>query len=206
MRRWRRVTRHDRLRLFATLVGTSFLLGCGPAPDPDPDPIAYRLSDSGEHWDVAGTDHVFEDLQPRYSAFFDVILDPSSARMPDTRAVRDDLERTPVDRRNYDALNAVAIAYFEINYRAEQNRGALAYLGLSQNAAKLLAVPWRAYGETEDAGLRSAILDFFEDAGRGDKLLSAATAPRVARIVASLERKETDPTRHARIRELARER
>jgi len=163
----------------------------------------YRLTHSGEHWDVAGADHVFEDLQPRYDTFFGVVLDPASTQMPDTRAVRDDLERTPVDRRNYDALNAVAIAYFEINYRAEQNRGALAYLGLSQNATKLLAVPWRAYGETEDAGLRTAILDFFEDAGSGEKLLSAGTAPRVARIVASLERKEGDLARRARIQELA---
>ena len=201
MQRRRRMTRCDLRWPFAVLLVASSLLGCGP----DPDPGRYRLAGSGEHWDVAGADHVFEDLQPRYSEFFDVILDPSSAQMPDTRSVRDDLERTPVDRRNYDALNAVAIAYFEVNYRAEQNRGALAYLGLSQNAAKLLAVPWRAYGETEEARLRAAILDFFEDASRGEKLLSAATAPRVARIVASLARKESDPGRSVRIAELARE-
>jgi hypothetical protein len=204
MRHPRRVVRHDLLRLHVALLGASLLLGCGP--DPDSDPSRYRLTGSGEHWDVVGRDHVFDDLEPRYAAFFEVILDPASARMPDTRSVRDDLERTPVDRRNYDALNAVAIAYFEINYRAEQNRGALAYLGWSQNAAKLLAVPWRAYGETEDAGLRTAILDFFEDAGRGEKLMSAATAPRVARIVASLERKESDSVRRTRILELARDR
>ena len=42
-----------------------------------------------------------------------------------------------------------------------------------------------------------AILDFFEDASRGEKLLSAATAPRVAQIVASLARKESDPGRRA---------
>jgi hypothetical protein len=167
------------------------------------DPSRYRLGDSGAHWDVVGSDRVFDDLRPRYPAFFDVILDTGTARMPDTRRVRDDLERTPVDRRNFDALNAVAIAYFEINYRAEQDRGTLGYLGLSQNAAKLLAVPWRAYGETGNARLRSAILDFFEDATRGGKLASAATAPRIAQIVASLERKESDPARRARIAELA---
>jgi hypothetical protein len=188
------------LSLFAAILGVALLIGCGSSPDPN----RYRLSGSGEHWDVVGRDRVFDDLQPRYSSFFEVVLDPANTRMPDTRRVRDDLERTPVDRRNYDALNAVAIAYYEINFRAEQNRGALAYLGLSQNAAKLLAVPWRAYGETEDASLRAAILDLFEDASGGEKLLSAATAPRVARIVASLARKEADPARLARIAELAR--
>ncbi len=195
------MTTQDRLRLFVALLGAGALVACGPASDPN----RYRLTGSGEHWDVVGRDRVFDDLQPRYGDFFEVVLDPATTRLPDTRRVRDDLERTPVDRRNYDALNAVAIAYFEVNYRAEQNRGALAYLGLSQNAAKLLAVPWRAYGETEEARLRAAILDFFEDASRGEKLLSAATAPRVARIVASLARKESDPGRRARIAELARE-
>lgn len=188
------------LRGCGTLLGAALLIGCGSSPDPN----RYRLTGSGAHWDVAGDDHVFDDLRPRYTAFFDVVLDPANTRMPDTRPVRDDLEKTPVDRRNYDALNAVAIAYYEINYRAEQNRGALAYLGLSQNTAKLLAVPWRAYGETRDARLRAAILDFFEDASRGEKLRSAATAPRVARIVASLARKESDPARRTRINQLAR--
>jgi hypothetical protein len=193
--------RRTHQRLSGVVLGIALLVGCGSSPDPN----RYRLTSSGEHWDVVGDDRVFDDLLPRYTPFFDVILDPANTRMPDIRPVRDDLERTPVDRRNFDALNAVAIAYFEINHRAEQNRGALAYLGLSQNAAKLLAVPWRAYGETEDARLRAAILDFFEDASRGEKLLSAATAPRVARIVASLARKESDPGRRTRIAELARE-
>jgi hypothetical protein len=118
--------------------------------------------------------------------------------------VREDLERTPVDRRNYDALNAIAIAYYEVNFRAEGDRETLAYLSLSQNAAKLLALPWRAYGETDDPRLRDAILDFFDDAGRGEKLRSAETAPRLARIVASLGKKEQNPKRRARIAELAR--
>lgn len=182
----------------AALVVAS-LAGCATPPEPN----RYRLAGSGAHWDVVGEDRVFDDLRPRYPAFFETVLDPTTARMPDTRKLRDDLERTPVDRRNYDALNAVAIAYFEINHRAEQDRGTLAYLGLSQNAAKLLAVPWRAYGETDDARLRTAILDFFEDAAEGEKLSSAATAPRIAGIVASLARKETDPARRARIARLA---
>jgi hypothetical protein len=167
------------------------------------DPLRYRLSTSGDHWDVSGPDRVFEDLQPRYAEFFDVILDPTKARLPDLRPLREDLERSPVDRRNYDALNAVAIAYYETNYRAESDRGdGLLYLALSQRSAKLLAVPWRAYGEIDEPALRSAILDFFEDAASGRKLMSEATAPRLVRIVGSLEKKEPDAERIARIREI----
>ena len=176
------------------------MLACAPSLNPN----RYRLAGSGDHWDVAGEDRVFDDLRPRYETFFAVVLDLNITRMPDVLGVRDDLERTPVDRRNYDALNAVAIAYFEINFRAEGDRGTLKYLSLSQNAAKLLAVPWRAYSQTGDAGLRKAILDFFEDAGGGEKLRSAATAPRLARIVVSLAKKEDDPVRRARSQEIAR--
>ena len=71
-------------------------------------------------------------------------------------------------------------------------------------AAKLLALPWQAYGRVEDGALRDAILDFFEDAGSGEKLATARTAPRLARIVASLEEKETaHEGRRARIGRLA---
>ena len=70
----------------------------------------------------------------------------------------------------------------------------------SFQSAKLLAVPWRAYGEIDDAALRDAILDFFEDIARGEKQLAARTAPRVKTTVAALTRKETDPVRLARIK------
>ena len=161
-------------------------VGCSSTRAPHPD--HSRLPHSGPHGDVAGSDRVFEDLEPRYPEFFEVILDPSTSHLPNLRTLRDDLERVPVDRRNFDALNAVAIAYFETNYRAEADRGdGMVYLALSQRSAKLLAVPWRAYGETDDAPLRSAILDFFEDAGSGEKLNTEATAPRLVRIVGSLE-------------------
>ncbi len=190
---------HGIARGFASGVLLFTLLGAGDATDPE----RYRLAHSGSHWDVVGSDRVFDDLHPRYIEFFALILDPAKTGEPDVRPLRDDLEHTPVDRRNFDALNAVAIAYFETNYRAEEGRGeGLTYLGLSQRAAKLLAVPWRAYGETESASLRDAILDFFEDAGSGEKLHSAATAPRLARIVESLEKKEADPVRRERIRAL----
>jgi hypothetical protein len=190
-------------RLALCLVAVATL---GPLLAAANEPAAerYRLAHSGSHWDVVGSDRVFDDLRPRYAEFFELILDPAKTGEPDIRPVRDDLEHTPVDRRNFDALNTVAIAYFEINYRAEAGRGeGLAYLGLSQRAAKLVALPWRAYAETESAALRDAILDFFEDAGSGEKLHSAATAPRLARIVESLEKKEDDPARRARIRALS---
>ena len=168
-------------------------------------PRRYRLAESGSLWAVSGSDRVLDDLRPRYAEFFDVILDPTKARVPNLRILRDDLEHVPVDRRNFDALNAIAIAYFETNHRAESGRGdGLVYLALSQRSAKLLAVPWRAYGETFEPELRAAIIDFFEDAGSGRKLDSAATAPRLVRIVSSLEKKEQDPHRIERIRSLTR--
>ena len=176
--------------------------GCsGPATA-----LRYRLTNSGTHWDTSGSDRVYEDVKSIYPEFFRVILDPARSDMPNVRLVRDDLERQPVTRRNFDALNAVAIAYFETNYRAESGRGGgLSYISLSQRAAKLVAIPWRAYGETQSADLRDAILDFLEDAGTGGKLFTEATAPRLARVVASLERKEPDPARAQRIRRMAAE-
>jgi hypothetical protein len=177
------------------------LIACALAcASPPPDPERYRLQDSGSHWDVAPGDDVLHDLLPRYPDYFDVILDPLQQQLPKMIQLRDDLEREPVDRRNFDALNSLAIGYFEINYRAESHRGdGLVYLSESQRAAKLLAVPWRGYAETDHAPLRNAILDFFEDAAHGEKLATAATAGRIAPIVGSLARKEHDPARHSRI-------
>jgi hypothetical protein len=106
-----------------------------------------------------------------------------------------------VDHFNYDALNAVAAGYFELCYRTGQ-LGSRDFAD-DARADRLLIVPWEAYGRIDDPGLRDAILDFFEDAGAGMKLGTAATAPRLAGIVASLETKETDPGRRARIQRLA---
>ncbi len=169
-----------------------------------PVPERYRLADSGTHWDEAGDDRVVEDLLPRFPAFFAVVLDPSDSREPDLRAMRDDLERNPADRRNFDALNAIAVGYFELNYRAQSDRGGSRYLSDSLRATKLLAVPWRAYGEVKDPRVRDAILDFFEDAATGEKLSSRETAGRIEPIVAALERKESDPERLRRIEVLRR--
>lgn len=167
------------------------------------DPMSYRLAETGSHWSDGEGAEVLAEGRERYPEFFDVLLDPSVVREFDTRPLRDDLERSPVDRRNFDALHAVAIAYFELNYRAESDRGGGLYLGNSMLAAQLVAVPWRAYSEVQDPRLRGAILDFFEDAGTGEKIGSAGTAPRLARVVGSLAKKEPDPARHARIEALA---
>ncbi len=179
---------------------TLAMLACATSP---PDPERYRLAHSGAHWDRQGDDPVFASLRPRYPAYFDVILDPAHTEEPDLRPLRRDLERRPVDRRNYDALNAVAIGYFELNYRAASDPGGSNYLADNFRAAKLLAIPWRAYSEIDDAALRDAIVAFFEDAGSGEKLGTAATAPRLANVVASLEPKEPQAERRARLHRLA---
>ena len=126
-------------------------------------------------------------------------MDPARRGELDLRRVRDDLEHRPIDRRNFDALNSVAIAYFELNSRAEADRGGSGYLEISFQTSKLLAVPWRAYGEVGGDTLRSSILDFFADAANGGKRSSAATASRLARVVGSLRRKEQSPELRSRI-------
>ena len=177
---------------------------CLPACSEARDPLSYQLSDSGDHWDaVPGRDFIPE-LEQRYPEYFQVILDPSDTREPDLRPLRDDLERNPSDARSYDALHALAVGYFELNYRANARPGGPTYLSDNFRAAKLVAVPWRAYGQIDDPALRDAILDFFEDAGSGEKLGTATTAPRLARVVASLASKETrDVARRERIHELS---
>jgi len=166
--------------------------------------MAYRLADSGSHWDVAGRDPVLEDLRPRYPEFFAIVSDPERQEEPPLQKLRADLEHRPVDRRNFDALNALAIGYFELNYRSEAMRDApgMGFLSAGFRSAHLLAVPWRAYGEIDDPSLRDAILEFFEDAGTGDKLGASGTAGRLSRVVASLAEKEEDPARRRRILEL----
>ena len=185
----------------------SLLPACASLLDTPPDPMRYRLKDSGTHWDVVGTDRVLDDVGPRYPEFFAIILDPARRDESDLGPLRDDLERSPVDRRNYDALNAIAIAYFEINFRGEQVRelGSLAFMSEGFRAAHLAAVPWRAYGLVEADALRDAILDFFEDATLGEKLGARATSGRLTGLVASFESKETNASRLSRIRSLLRE-
>jgi hypothetical protein len=163
-------------------------------------PRGYRFLETGSHW-TGGDAPGIDDLMQRYPVYFALLLDPANTQDPDLRPLRHDIERDPVDRFNFAALNAIAVGYFELNYRAGLQGST--YFADNFRAAKLLAVPWKAYGLTDDPELRDAILDFFEDAGSGQKLGTAATAPRLARIVASLEAKESDPDRRARILGLA---
>jgi hypothetical protein len=188
------------LARWSLLAAWLCLAACGASPDP----LSYQLSHSGDHWDVvAGRDFIPE-LEERYPEYFRVILDPSDTREPDLRPLRDDLERIPSDARSYDALHALAVGYFELNYRANARPGGPTYLSDNFRAAKLVAVPWSAYGKVDDPTLRDAILDFFEDAGLGEKLGAAATAPRLARVVESLASKESqDIARRERIHELS---
>jgi hypothetical protein len=172
------------------------------------DPLRYRLADSGGRWDGTPNDPVLDDLRDRYAGYFAVILDPASVEEPDLRPLRDDLERQPVDRRNYDALNAIAIGYFEMNARAQWRldgmRAGDTFFADSFRTAKIVAVPWRAYGEILEPKLRDAILDFFDDIASGQKPASGSTSGRLVRIVVSLERRESDPERLRRIREISR--
>ena len=182
----------------ALALATAYTLACASGPDAS----RYRLEQSEGRWTSASDHPVLDDLQPRYPDYFSVLLEREPARELDLRPLRDDLERRPVDRRNYDALNAVAIGYFEMNARAERLRGSgdSSYLGGSFQVAKLVGVPWRAYREIEEPALRDAILDFFADAASGRKPASAGTASRLGSIVQSLEQRENDPERLARIR------
>lgn len=144
---------------------------------------------------------MFEDLRPRYPDFFQAVLDPERSDDPPLGALRDDLEKEPVDRANYDALNAAAIGYYEMNLRGERSRarGDIEFMSAGFRAAKIVAVPWRAYMEIRDPALRAAIIDFFEDVASGEKRGSARTMGRLARIVESLIEREADPELRARL-------
>lgn len=198
------MTRRVGARVAIRVAGLAALLLFAACPR-QVDPLRYRLANSGTHWDVVGHDRVLDDLLPRYPDYFAVVLDPQRAEDPPVRALRDDLERRPVDRRNFDALNALAIGYFELNYRSEAYRGKgdIAFLTGAFRSTRILAIPWRAYGEIEDEGLREAVLDFFQDAGTSRKLGASATAGRLAGIVGSLATKEPDDLRRLRIERLA---
>ncbi len=169
--------------------------------EPLPDGRGYRLVDSGSHWEVANGRHLLHDLKQRYPDYFELIFDPVTNRVPELKDLRSDLERNPTDRSSFDALNAIAIGFFEISYRAEAQKGSgLHYMGQSFRAARVASVLWRAYGETRDNRLRDAIIDFFEDAANGQKLGARTTARTLAQMVTSIQRQEKDPVRAARLR------
>ncbi|MBW2274766.1 MAG: hypothetical protein JRG96_15975 [Deltaproteobacteria bacterium] len=186
------------MRVLACLALVALLLSCT-------DSERYRLAGSGAEWRSSGSDEILADLQPRYPDFFAVVLEPSRTQDLEILKIREDLEEGH-GRAPFDALNAVAVAYFELNSRAERGledeTGGARYLVDSFRATKLLSIPWRAYADIEDPRLRDAILDFYEDIARGEKRDAGASALRITRTVASLEKKEADPARLARIRGL----
>ena len=175
-----------------------------PLRQPAANGQGYQLMDSGSHWEVADGRQLLDALKQRYRDFFELIFDPVTNRVPDLKELRADLEYHPADRRNFDALNAIAIGFFEISYRAEAQKGSgLHYMGQSFRAARVASVLWRAYGETRDDRLRDAIIDFFEDAANGQKLGARTTARTLAQMVAGVQRQEKDPVRAARLRRAA---
>lgn len=105
------------------------------------DPLAYRFAE-GIGWPPEA--EVPADLQARYPAYFSIVLDRSRSEELNLLLLRDDLERLPVGRANYDALNAIAVGYFIAVSRQEEARydetAEMAFLGLGLRSAKLLAV------------------------------------------------------------------
>jgi len=194
------------LRFLAISVGCVGLLAAAVVADDETHTTAmsYRLVGSGLTWERNGDDQVLADVSKRYPDFFAVVLDPKKTHEPDIRRIRADLEREGRGRERFDALNAVAVAYFELNGRAQAGLedDASTYLSDSFRATKLLSIPWRAYRDIDDPALRDAILDFYEDIVRGEKKHADETAPRILRLVDSLERKESDAARIERIRAL----
>ena len=167
-----------RARALLILSLAAAIAACATRTQPV-DPLRYRLAggagEADDGWDPRGDRPPPGDLALLYPEFFEAVWDPRSAGDPNLLPVRDDLERAPVDRRNYDALNAVAAGYFQTLYlqdaaRADESAD-LIFLTLGFRSAKLVAVPWRAYMEISDAQLRDAIVDFFADPTSGRKTL-----------------------------------
>ncbi len=172
----------------------------------EPELHRYRLVGSGSAWSGGEHGTVIAELRERYPAYFEIVLDPTSPVDPDLRPLRRDLEKHPVDRANFDALNAIAIGYFEMNARtrpdSDTGEGGSTYFADSFRTAKLIAVPSRAYSEILDPSLRDAILDFFEAIAADQKPWTRAAGTHLVRILGSLEQQESDPVRKARIRQL----
>ncbi len=199
-------SRARRVASFRIIALAAALAACAARTEPL-DPLRYRLADIGSEtegdWNPRRDDSRLRDLAARYPEFFESVWGPRSDGEPNLLPLRDDLERSPVGRRNYDALNAVAAGYFRTLFLQEAARtdesADLDFLKLGFRSAKLVAVPWRAYQEIADSNLRDAILDFFEDAGSGHKTGSRAAIGRLPRIIDSLAAKEPDGTRRRRI-------
>ena len=110
-----------------------------------------------------------------------------------------------MDRRNFDALNAVAIAYFELNYRAEAAACRVEAASSSSSGLSRAPICSRCRGartgrlEATPCAMRPR---FLRRRRHRDKLSTARTIGRLEAIVGSLSTKEPDPRRATRIREL----
>src|SRR5262249_31086767 len=135
------------------------LLPVSVTPGNAPEALGYRLAAGGVQLEEDGQ-RLLHELKARYRDFFAMILDPVTNCVPDMKELQLDLERHPVDQRNFDAVNAIALGFFEISYRAEAQKGSgMHYMGQSFRAARVAAVLWRAYGEVRHERLRSAVID-----------------------------------------------
>jgi hypothetical protein len=177
------------------------LAACQSSPDVSAAPeLGYRFRDVRKPVQTAEG----ERLLAKYPEFFAVLDVDYPAAEADVRVVRADLVQEPTDMSSYDALNAVAVVFFELHRRAERSRGngATSFLGTNFRATKVMAVPWRAYGGVKDPALRSSILDFYEDLLLGNKSGVRAARGRFTTTVESLLKWETDPGMRARIESL----
>ncbi len=161
--------------------------------------LRYRLGDGAFDSD---DETLFRELEPRYREFFVAALDTSGRHEPALGTLRADLERDPVDRRCFDSLNALALAYFRMHAARLKPASRLGSLRLSLRSAKVCTELPGVYDKTADPRLRDAILDFFEDAARRERTRPRTTPQRLAPLVESLGHGESDQQRIARIRSL----
>lgn len=180
------------------------LAACHSSPQGSAAPgPGYRFRDVHEPIETAEAAR----LSGKYLEFFEVLTAGYATEDADVRVVRADLVREPTDPSSYDALNAIAVVFFELHRHAERARGGGGSVFLRANfrATKVMAVAWRAYGEVDDPRLRSSILDFYEDMLLGDKPGLRAVRGRFTPTVESLLKWETEPELRARIEGLVAE-
>jgi hypothetical protein len=184
---------------------TLVLAACqaGPGPAVSAPELGYRFREVRKPAQSAEAAR----LSARYPELFAVLERGYGTEDADVRVVRADLVRDPSDASSYDALNSVAVVFFELHRRAERSRAGngLGFLGSSFRATKVMAVPWRAYGDVKDTRLRSSIVDFFEDLLLGNKAGMRASRGRFTPTVESLLKWEDDPALRSRIESLVAE-
>ncbi|MEE8473821.1 MAG: hypothetical protein V3T01_00625, partial [Myxococcota bacterium] len=115
-------------------------------------------------------------------------------------ALRADLEHEPADRRCFDALNAMALAYFRIQAEQRDVGSRLELLRISLRSANVCAELPRIYNKISDPSLRNAILDFFEDTLHREKATPGRMPRRLVQLVESMQCGEGDSQRIASLR------